>query len=206
MGENEQGGMLRTVIVVGLVALIAAVITMGVVGLKASMTKNTDRAVDVVAKNREQVVNRNLYLNSRVLTDRYGMNDGVKVTLEPFDSTTNMWHLVAPQGSGHNSGIYLWEHGKEKIPNNSDWSYSIDIKGTGVYSYIGIADSIRNSIKVPIGSEWSRISQTGHNNEAQHKDLVMYFDTRNAPLDVYIKLPKLEIGDKATDWTPAPED
>ena len=49
MGENEQGGMLRTVVVVGLVALIAAVITLGVVGLKSNMTKNTDRAVGAVA-------------------------------------------------------------------------------------------------------------------------------------------------------------
>lgn len=44
MGENEQGGMLRTVVVVGLVALIAAVVMMGVVGMKASMTKNTATA------------------------------------------------------------------------------------------------------------------------------------------------------------------
>ena len=48
MGENEQGGMLRTVVVVGLVAIIAIVITLGVVGMKASMTKNTDRAVGAV--------------------------------------------------------------------------------------------------------------------------------------------------------------
>lgn len=41
MGENEQGGMLRTVVVVGLVALIAVVITMGVVGMKASLRTNT---------------------------------------------------------------------------------------------------------------------------------------------------------------------
>ena len=48
MGENEQGGMLRTVVVVGLVALIAAVIIGSVVGLKASMNKNTDSAVGAV--------------------------------------------------------------------------------------------------------------------------------------------------------------
>ena len=48
MGENEQGGMLRTVVVVGIVALIAAVIIGGVVGLKASLTKNTDSAVGAV--------------------------------------------------------------------------------------------------------------------------------------------------------------
>ena len=49
MGENEQGGMLRTVVVVGLVAMVALIITLGVVGLKASMTKNTDKGVSFTA-------------------------------------------------------------------------------------------------------------------------------------------------------------
>lgn len=49
MGENEQGGMLRTVIVVGIIALIAAVITLGVVSLKSNMHKNTNKAVGAVA-------------------------------------------------------------------------------------------------------------------------------------------------------------
>lgn len=50
MGENEQGGMLRTVVVVGLVALISAVVIFGITGLKASMTKNTATAVYNVDK------------------------------------------------------------------------------------------------------------------------------------------------------------
>lgn len=50
MGENEQSGMLRVVVVVGLVALIAAVVIFGVTGLKASMTKNSDTAVYNVDK------------------------------------------------------------------------------------------------------------------------------------------------------------
>lgn len=48
MGENEQGGMLRTVVVIGIIAIIALVITLGVVGLKSNMTKNTDNAVGTV--------------------------------------------------------------------------------------------------------------------------------------------------------------
>lgn len=41
MGENEQGGMLRTVVVIGLVAIIAIVMIVGVVGLKSSLRTNT---------------------------------------------------------------------------------------------------------------------------------------------------------------------
>lgn len=54
MGENEQGGMLRTVVVVGLVALIAAVITIGVVSLKGSMISNQTNTLQTVSKGMTQ--------------------------------------------------------------------------------------------------------------------------------------------------------
>ena len=41
MGENEQGGMLRTVVVIGIIAMVALVVTLGVVGLKSSLRTNT---------------------------------------------------------------------------------------------------------------------------------------------------------------------
>ncbi|MDY2521222.1 hypothetical protein SOP64_00410 [Weissella confusa] len=149
---------------------------------------------------------RNLYLNSRTLADSYGGNGSVNVTTEPFDSTTNMWHIVAAQGSGGGVGIYIVNYAVGKIPNNSDWSYSADIKGTGKVVQFGIEYSDKNPIKGTVGSEWSRISQTGHVGSPNAKTIVMYFDTTDSPLDVYIKLPKLETGNVPTDWTPAPED
>ena len=45
MGENEQGGMLRTVVVLGLVALIAAVVLVSIGSLKAMVKKNMDVAI-----------------------------------------------------------------------------------------------------------------------------------------------------------------
>lgn len=50
MGENEQGGMLRTVIVLGLIALIAAVVIGGVVGLKSDMNKHINNTTSLVEK------------------------------------------------------------------------------------------------------------------------------------------------------------
>ena len=149
---------------------------------------------------------RNLYLNSKVLKYDYGVNEAATVTVEPFDSDTNMWHIVAEQGSGKSTGIYLYGYGDGKIPNNSDWSYSADIKGTGKASVFGIENGEKKPLKGTIGSDWSRISQTGHVDETDHKTVAVYFDTADSPLDVYIKLPKLERGNIATDWTPAPED
>ena len=153
-----------------------------------------------------RVGGRNLYINSRKSLYGYSVNvQSVKVTVESFDDTTSMWHIVAGQGSGSVIGIYFWDYANGKIPNNSDWSYSADVKGTGKPTLFGV-ESSNIPIQGVIGSNWSRISQTGHINEPTAKTLKMYFDTTNSPLDVYIKLPKLEAGNIATDWTPAPED
>lgn len=149
---------------------------------------------------------RNLYLNSRAVADSYGTNDSATVTVEPFDSATNMWHIVAEQGTGTSSGIYIWDYGNRKLPDNSDWSYSADVKGTGKVVQFGIELVNRNPVIGNVGSDWSRISNTGHIDTGQLKHLVMYFDTTDRPLDIYIKLPKLETGNMPTAWTPAPED
>ncbi|MGO1301510.1 MAG: phage tail spike protein [Leuconostoc mesenteroides] len=164
-------------------------------GFEATVTKVDNLSVG----------SRNLYLNSRGLADGYGINGNAKVTVEPFDSTTNMWHIVAAQGNGNNIGIYLWNYCKGKIPDDSDWSYSADVKGTGKAVTFGIERDSNKPVKGNIRSEWSRISQTGHVDYGV-KTLVMYFDTTDSLLDVYIKLPKLETGNIPTDWTPAPED
>lgn len=160
----------------------------------------------VTKVNNLSIGGRNLYLNSRVLADGYGTNGSVTVTVEPFDSTTNMWHIVAAQSTDKVVGIYIFDYGKGKITDNSDWSYSADIKGTGKVIQFGIEDSTKSPVKGNIGSKWSRTSQTGHVNEPPYKTIIMYFDTMDSPLDVYIKLPKLETGNLPTDWTPAPED
>ncbi|MCT8389587.1 hypothetical protein D0501_05805 [Leuconostoc holzapfelii] len=154
--------------------------------------------------NNLQVGGRNLYLNSRAIADSYGLYGGT-VTVEPFDSTTNMWHFIMPQGQGM-AGIYLWNYGNGKIPDNSDWTYSADVKGTGTLLAFGIELGSHNPIVGTVGSNWSRISQTGRVDSGTMKTPIMYFDSTNGLVDVYIKLPKLEIGNLPTGWSPAPED
>lgn len=146
---------------------------------------------------------RNLYLNSRAVADSYG--GAGTITVEPFDSNTNMWHVVSPQGQGW-VGPYLWDYGNGKIPDNSDWAYSADVKGTATPNTFGIEAGSHNPIVGTIGSDWSRISQTGRVDSGTRKTPIMYFDSSLGPVDVYIKLPKLETGNMPTDWTPAPED
>ena len=54
MGENEQGGMLRTVIIIGLIALIAAAVIGGVVAAKASMQGTQTTALQSISKANNQ--------------------------------------------------------------------------------------------------------------------------------------------------------
>ena len=97
MGENEQGGMLRTVVVVGLVALIAAVIIGGVVGMKASMNKNTDSAVGVVAMTKVPYGVQNVdinYVNYPPVTDDWNSIHNVFTFPIIGDIPANSWREV----------------------------------------------------------------------------------------------------------------
>lgn len=48
MGEREQGGMLRTVIVLGLIAIISFAVIAGILVLKSTSSENTDKGVGVI--------------------------------------------------------------------------------------------------------------------------------------------------------------
>lgn len=151
---------------------------------------------------------RNLFISSKSIPMRGGINgdSNVTVTLETFDNTTTMWHIVSPQGKWSSAGIYLFDYAKDLLPYNSSWSYSADIKGMGTVKSFGIEAGNNNPVNGTISNDWSRISQTGKLDSGTRKTIVMYFDTTVSPLDVYIKLPKLELGNVPTPWTPAPED
>lgn len=173
-------------------------------GYISTLKQRADSFDSTVTKvNNLAVGGRNLYLNSKVLADSYG--GAGTITVEPFDATTNMWHFVSPQGQG-SVGIYLWDYGNGKIPDNSVWAYSADVKGTITPVYFGIEAGSHNPIVGTVGSDWSRISQTGRLDSGTRKTPIMYFDSNLGPVDVYIKLPKLEVGNLPTSWSPAPED
>jgi hypothetical protein len=151
---------------------------------------------------------RNLILNSQLLTIKTTANAYATVEIVPYDSKTNMWHITAPQGGSINAGLYFSQSGNVVAPiaYGKKWVFSFDVKGTGVYSQNGIEWSENyNGPAGQVYSDWTRISSTG-TSKGNVKAVTMYFNTSNSPLDVYIKLPKLEIGNVATDWTPAPED
>ena len=74
MGENEQGGMLRTVVVIGLVALIAAVAIFVTIGMKGKASSNRDAALYAIEKVPKPFDNIN---GGNVSTSAYTFN-GIK--------------------------------------------------------------------------------------------------------------------------------
>ncbi|OQJ70179.1 hypothetical protein BMS79_07100, partial [Leuconostoc pseudomesenteroides] len=150
---------------------------------------------------------RNLLLNSKLLSWVVGNNAATTSAEVSYDSTTNMWHITSPKGGSDNAGIYFFQPDNVSniITKGQQWAFSIDIKGTGVYSQFGVEWSEpfnRPSGNVP--TDWTRVSSTG--TASGTNAIIIYFNSKDVALDVYIKLPKLEKGTIPTDWTPAPED
>lgn len=96
MGENEQGGMLRTVIVLGLISLIAAVAVALVVGLKGDMKNRVQDALppDMIFTAGNSTTDYNTAANVVAYDKAYAkaMPDGtIVLDTPPSSSPTPYW-------------------------------------------------------------------------------------------------------------------
>lgn len=144
MGENEQGGMLRTVVVVGIVAIIAAVVIFAVTGLKNNMTKNTNVAVGTASMNR---TGDSEFMNPISTT---GTSTNGNSWYQPTaDYNYGSWHVA---GKYRNSNYITHTPGanetradllspRQEIPNNvKSFSYGAWVKGAGAIQISGFND------------------------------------------------------------------
>lgn len=117
MGESEQGGMLRTVVVVGLVALIAIIITLGVVGLKASMTKNTDNAVGTIVTTKKPYYSKDINFEDYTPSE-YAWN-GPRYRL-PYigDVPPNNWRDIIIKLTVHDNDVFIIYDVNNYIPHS----------------------------------------------------------------------------------------
>ena len=91
---------------------------------------------------------------------------------------------------------------------NETLTWSIDIKASRNITLNSVGFESNGQKKVDVTTNWKRYSYTFVNRFTNY-----YMFTFNNPTTnfnngdkIYIKLPKLETGNVATDWTPAPED
>lgn len=192
MGENEQGGMLRTVVVVGLVALIAAVITVGVVGLKNNMTENTDRAVSAVAKNGQQVSGRNLYINATQGKGYVSNDDGTILPPNSINKEMASEYIAVQPNTAYTfqawgsllSGQYYWAGIGQYDSNKSFLSRSAGIYNTPIPTTDVPNDYEKTTFTTSANTHFVRVSSRTYGNYKV----------------------KFEQGNVPTAWTPAPED
>ena len=164
MGENEQGGMLRTVVVVGIIAMVALIITLGVVGLKSNMTKNTKDAIppDQIftpgdgysvshsyfdEASTMKIVNGALYIDTPASsTPKWARYDSAPSLAVPKDKSTVKFTVVAKAMPG-SMYVHPWLIFYDANGNQMDGSYYLDIPTDGVEHTYSKEGTIPNHAK-----------------------------------------------------------
>lgn len=124
MGENEQGGMLRNVVILGLIALIASVITALVLNLRTKMVDHVDEATPptVILNLLEP---EDFQFNMHDVKNNYSSlpksvyHWGDNQTILHFDTTT----LTGPIWARAQSKRYRIPDGSKRL------KFEIDVKG-----------------------------------------------------------------------------
>ena len=147
---------------------------------------------------------RNYILNSEKLTNINGYGINWEKTVE--NGTLVFTKVRATDNAG--IVIELMTFLKDNFQNEVV-TWSLDIKATKNISFNSVGQET-NGIKgrVDITTKWQKISHTFTNRYTQWYNFSFYemIGTCSPGDKIYIRLPKLEKGNIATDWTPAPED
>lgn len=117
--------------------------------------------------------------------------------------------ILTKVGGSDTYGFYfnLTELVKTQFQNET-LTWSIDVKASRNMTLRNVGFESNGLKQVNITTEWQRISHTFVNKFTKYFAFVFYNPTANFNNGdkIYIRLPKLEKGNIATDWTPAPED
>ena len=91
---------------------------------------------------------------------------------------------------------------------NETMTWSIDVKANRSLTLRNVGFETNGQKQVDITTQWQRIKHTFVNKFSNWYQFIFYNPTTNFNNGdkIYIRLPKLEKGNIATDWTPAPED
>ena len=117
--------------------------------------------------------------------------------------------ILTKKGGIDNTGFWfnLTDLVKTQFQNET-LTWSIDVKASRDMTLNTVGFETNGLRRVDISTQWKRISHTFINKFTNYYAFVFYHPTTNFNNGdkIYIRLPKLEKGNVATDWTPAPED
>ena len=91
---------------------------------------------------------------------------------------------------------------------NETMTWSIDVKANRSLTLSHVGFETNGQKQIDITTQWKRIKHTFVNKFSEWYQFTFYNPISNFNIGdkIYIRLPKLEKGNIATDWTPAPED
>lgn len=130
-------------------------------------------------------------------------NNVAKLSIEPSDD--GVGKMVHVTGDRDNGGIYTkWA---EAFPNGTIktgeiYTLSFDAKGSGNFASAGNESDWGHLEGVNLSNNWTRYTVTG----TVRRDAAAYVIYFHQNFDAYIRRVKIEKGNKATDYTQAPED
>ena len=152
--------------------------------------------------NNLQIGGRNLIRNSQNYSNWLGENGTTVSTIDNSNEPTKILQVTTNgSASGHvkiNVSNYI--KGKEYILSfyakniSGDKTINFEPHGGPVYSVTSTSEWVQYKVKIIPNLNWSSTSP------------YFYFNNKNNTSVFQIKNVKLEEGNKATDWTPAPED
>lgn len=124
------------------------------------------------------------------------------IVIENYNDNIKMLHIFSDKTGGfYTKWGGAFPNGQLQI--GDDYTLSFDAKGSGVFRTVKNESGNGEPLSgVSLTDDWKRYSVSGKIN-ALNKAFIIYFEGRH---DVCIKCVKIEKGNKATDWTPAPED
>ena len=147
---------------------------------------------------------RNYILNSEKLTNINGYGTNWEKTVE------NGTLVFTKVRATDNAGVWaqIMPFLKDNFQNEVV-TWSVDVKASKNISFNDVGQETNGKKgRVDLTTQWQRISHTFTNRFTQWFSFVFYqmVGTCSPGDKIYIRLPKLEKGNIATDWTPAPED
>ena len=117
--------------------------------------------------------------------------------------------ILTKKGGSDNTGFWfnLTDLVKTQFQDET-LTWSIDVKASRGMTLNNVGFETNGLRRIDISTQWKRISHTFINKFTNYYAFVFYHPTTNFNNGdkIYIRLPKLEKGNIATDWTPAPED
>ena len=152
---------------------------------------------------------RNLLLNSNFLngTSGWSTEENCKISVGPDDSLKEgNAYVLAIANTGRGQVYNISRHDKYHLTNTQ---YSLQFKyktqdSSPVTFYVGVADTgfIIGNITAPADNTWRKFTATYTSPMTGSLTIRITSGTGR----ILIGVPKLEYGNKVTDWSPAPED